>query len=63
MEDTGNGKYDWLKQYLELPHGIPDSDTFRRVFERVDPKELGEVLEEIVDVTGSTVADHTREWE
>ena len=56
MEDTGNGKYNWLKQYLELPHGIPDSDTFRRVFERVDPKELGEALEEIVDVTGRTVA-------
>ena len=36
MEDTGNGKYDWLKRYLELPHGIPDSDTFRRVFERVE---------------------------
>ena len=56
MEDTGYGKYDWFKQYLELPNGIPDSDTFRRVFERIDPKEMGEALREIVDVRGSTVA-------
>lgn len=56
MEDTGCGKLDWFRQYLELPNGIPDSDTFRRVFERIDPKEMGEVLREVVDVTGSTVA-------
>ena len=56
MEDTGYGKIDWFKQHLELPNGIPDSDTFRRVFEQIGPKEMGEVLREIVDVTGSTVA-------
>ncbi len=56
MEDTGYGKLEWFRQYLELPNGIPDSDTFRRVFERIDPKEMGDVLREVVDVTGSTVA-------
>lgn len=56
MEDTGHGKYEWFKKYLELPNGIPDSDTFRRVFERIDPKELGEVLRDLVEVKGSTVA-------
>ncbi len=56
MEDTGNGKYEWFKKYLALPNGIPDSDTFRRVFERIDPKELGEVLQELVEVKGNTVA-------
>lgn len=56
MEDTGNGKYEWFKKYLALPNGIPDSDTFRRVFEQIDPKELGEVLQELVEVTGNTVA-------
>ena len=40
VEDTGHGKYDWLKQYLELPNGIPGSDTFRRMFERLYPEEL-----------------------
>ena len=56
MEDTGHGKYEWLKQYLELPNGIPDSDTFRRVFERLDPEELRGVLQEVVEVEGKTVA-------
>ena len=56
MEDTGHGKYEWLKQYLEMPNGVPDSDTFRRVFDRIDPKELGEVLQELVNVDGKTVA-------
>lgn len=56
MEDTGYGKYEWLRNYLELPNGIPDSDTFRRVFEQLNPKELSEVLQELVSVTGKTVA-------
>jgi len=29
---------------LELPNGIPDSDTFRRVYERVDPIALAKTL-------------------
>lgn len=56
MEDTGHGKYEWFKQYLELPNGIPDSDTFRRIFERLNPKELGDVLQELVEIEGKTVA-------
>ena len=56
MEDTGCGKYDWFKKHLELPNGIPDSDTFRRVFERLEPKELAEVLQEVTEVAGTTVA-------
>lgn len=56
MEDTGYGKYDWFKKYLELPNGIPDSDTFRRVFERLEPKELAGVLQEVTEITGTTVA-------
>jgi hypothetical protein len=27
-----------LKQFLALPNGIPSPDTFRRVFERINPK-------------------------
>lgn len=56
MEDTGYGKEEWLRQYIELPNGIPDSDTFRRVFERIDPKEMTEILNEVTEVTGKTVA-------
>jgi predicted transposase YbfD/YdcC len=44
MEDFGNEREDWLKTFLELPNGIPDSDTFRRVFERIQPVELSNAL-------------------
>lgn len=44
MELFGKEREEWLKNFLELPHGIPDSDTFRRVFERVDPQELSKWL-------------------
>ena len=27
----------WLKEFLELPNGIPSADTFRRLFARLDP--------------------------
>lgn len=56
MEDTGYGKIEWFRSFLELPNGIPDSDTFRRVFERLDPKELASILQETVAVEGKTVA-------
>jgi len=39
IEDFGKSKH-WLKDYLELPNGIPDEDTFRRVFEQIKPEEL-----------------------
>ena len=28
----GKHKENWLRQFLELPNGIPSHDTFRRVF-------------------------------
>ena len=40
MEAFGVEIEEWLKTFLELPNGIPDSDTFRRVFERLSPEEL-----------------------
>jgi predicted transposase YbfD/YdcC len=32
VELFGRSKYEWLKQFLKLPHGIPSHDTFGRVF-------------------------------
>lgn len=40
MEQYGNAKYEWLKQFLELPNGIPSHDTISRVFARLDPAEF-----------------------
>jgi predicted transposase YbfD/YdcC len=48
MEMFGNAKHAWLYSFLELPNGIPDSDTFRRVFERVNCGELSKCLNEWV---------------
>jgi predicted transposase YbfD/YdcC len=36
IEDFGRAREDWLKTFLELPHGIPSDDTFRRVLSRLD---------------------------
>src|SRR5436305_13894730 len=40
IEDFGNAKAAWLGTFLELPNGIPSHDTFRRLFERLDPEEF-----------------------
>ena len=40
IENYGLSKQQWLSEFLELPHGIPSDDTFRRVFERLDSSAL-----------------------
>ena len=32
IEEFGQNKAEWLRQFLELANGIPSHDTFRRVF-------------------------------
>ena len=46
METFGRARQDFLRKFLELPNGIPDSDTFRRLFERLNPTELANCLYE-----------------
>jgi predicted transposase YbfD/YdcC len=48
MENYGISKLSWLKQFLELPNGIPSDDTFRRIFERLEPKILEEKLAQLI---------------
>src|SRR3954467_8458726 len=54
----GRSKLTWFKTFLELPHGIPSHDTFRRVFMLIDPDafEAG-----FTAWTGSLVAGFERE--
>jgi predicted transposase YbfD/YdcC len=37
IEEWARAKEAWLRERLELPHGIPSHDTFNRVFSRLDP--------------------------
>ena len=65
MEIFGKKRIEWLGTFLELPNGIPDSDTFRRVFERLNPQKLSECLNhwlddavakgKVVNVDGKTI--------
>ena len=48
VEDYGIAKEKWLRTFLELPNGMPSDDTYRRVFERIDPKQLERVYREWV---------------
>ena len=43
--EYGHDRLAFLKQFMELPHGIPSISTFRRVFARLDPAGLGQVLQ------------------
>ena len=40
IEIYGQAKHEWLKQFLELPNGIPSHDTFSRVFSRLEPEQF-----------------------
>ena len=65
MEEFGKERKEWLCGFLELPNGIPDSDTFRRVFERLEPCELLKCLNNwieekrepgsVINVDGKTI--------
>lgn len=67
IENYGLSKQQWLEEFLELPNGIPSDDTFRRVFEKLDPKALeqklsqwlqqilGSVFQEIIPIDGKSL--------
>ncbi len=44
VEEFGKRRESWLKEFLELPSGIPSHDTFQRVFEALDRKQFAECL-------------------
>jgi predicted transposase YbfD/YdcC len=67
MEEFGLAKETWLRQFLELPHGIPSHDTFGRVLARLNPKAFQQCFldwvravaqitdQEIVPIDGKTL--------
>ena len=40
IEEFGKNRQEWLESFLDLPHGIPIEDTYRRVFAALDPDEF-----------------------
>ena len=44
MENYGKQKEDFLRQFLELPNGIPSHDTINRVYNRLDKDKFAEGL-------------------
>ena len=67
LENYGISKQPWLAEFLELPNGIPSDDTFRRVFEFINPRELNccffpgvetlvkKMAGEIIPIDGKTI--------
>jgi predicted transposase YbfD/YdcC len=45
----GVAKAGWLKTFLDLPHGIPSHDTFRRVFCLLDPRAFLQCFQHWID--------------
>ena len=54
MVAFGEEREDWLRTKLQLPNGIPSHDTFNRVFQIIDSKQLVKVLGE----EGQALLDH-----
>jgi predicted transposase YbfD/YdcC len=63
----GEAKENWLRSFLELPHGIPSHDTFGDVFAWIDPEEFRKsflnwvqavverVGEQVISIDGKTL--------
>lgn len=61
IEEFGKSKEVWLRQWLELPYGIPSHDTIERVFNKLDAIEfesrfIGWTQELVNDVQDQVVA-------
>jgi len=50
IADYGRAKFSMFAQWLDLPNGIPSHDTFNRVLARLDPKQLGDVLQALLEL-------------
>ena len=61
IAEFGKAKEKWLRNFLELPHGIPSHDTFGRVFSMIQPKKFQECfvswIQSVAEITeGEIVA-------
>jgi predicted transposase YbfD/YdcC len=59
LELFGETKEEWLRGFLELPHGVPSDDTYRRVFAALDAEQFENCfmdwIEAVEEVTAGQV--------
>lgn len=67
IEAFGKAKEQWLRKYLQLPHGIPSHDTLARVFAMLEPEQFNRCflswvqaidprhVQEIISIDGKTL--------
>jgi len=65
--EWATARQEWLRTFLGLPGGIPSADTFRRIFEAINPKQFsacferltrhlaGEMPEGLIAIDGKTM--------
>ncbi|WP_369426881.1 ISAs1 family transposase [Waterburya agarophytonicola] len=62
MEQYGHSKQEWLKQFLELPNGIPSHDTIARVFARIDPLEFEQCFRSWIKEIAQLIQDQGADY-
>ena len=67
IKQFGASREEFLKTFLDLPHGIPSHDTFRRVFGRLDRTQFATCLftwtQALHEATDGQVTDGKESWE
>jgi predicted transposase YbfD/YdcC len=73
LELFGKAKSTWLSTFLDLPNGIPNADTFERIFEMLEPAVLAEkmrwllrsddIMSKIIAFDGKTMRGSRRDGE
>ena len=59
LEIFGNAKKVWLSNYLSLANGIPNADTFERIFETLNPNIVAEKMRWLLqsdEIAGKIIA-------
>ena len=51
----GRSKEKFLRQFLDLPYGVPSHDTFSRLFRAIDPGEFSGLLERFCKAFGTAL--------
>ena len=49
VELTGREQLEWLRRFLPFEHGIPQAQTFRKIFRLLDPQHLEEAFSSWID--------------